>query len=186
MKQSVLMKRIAGCVNLAVSGDLIIYRNCSPKYATEKDLLSGEGSKKVGGRWNPVGIAAVYGCLDLETVLAEFQRRSQYSQIPPYRLLPRTLVSIQAELQCMLPLINGGIRQRIGVSKEKMITSDWMTKSLGYEGSLTQNIGLASYEAGFEAILVPSSSRKQGVNLVIFPDNIRKGSNIDIINVERL
>lgn len=39
------------------------FRSTTPKYATETDLLTGEGSKRYGGRWNPPGIAVIYASL---------------------------------------------------------------------------------------------------------------------------
>lgn len=49
----------------------IVYRSSTPKYATLEDLLSGEGSKREGGRWNPRGIAVVYAALRPEVAMAE-------------------------------------------------------------------------------------------------------------------
>jgi len=38
----------------------IFYRSTTTKYADDTDLITGEGSRLHGGRWNPPGIAAVY------------------------------------------------------------------------------------------------------------------------------
>ena len=31
----------------------VLYRACTPVYANTRDLLSGEGARRIGGRWNP-------------------------------------------------------------------------------------------------------------------------------------
>jgi|GEM_PF-6319824 len=39
----------------------IAYRSARPRYAKQQDILTGAGSKKFGGRWNPrESFAAVY------------------------------------------------------------------------------------------------------------------------------
>jgi RES domain-containing protein len=36
-----------------------VYRASTPRYANEMDLLTGERSRRNGGRCNPIGIAAI-------------------------------------------------------------------------------------------------------------------------------
>jgi len=38
----------------------VVYRWSEPTYATKEDLLTGEGSRRFGGRWNPRSFATVY------------------------------------------------------------------------------------------------------------------------------
>ena len=51
--------------------DSVVYRSSTPQYAKETDLLTGEGSRRFGGRWNPIGTAVVYAALTPETAMAE-------------------------------------------------------------------------------------------------------------------
>jgi RES domain-containing protein len=51
--------------------DITGYRSATPQYAREPDLLTGEGSRLHGGRWNPPGIAAVYASFAPETAMEE-------------------------------------------------------------------------------------------------------------------
>src|ERR1700733_12546350 len=49
-----------------------LYRACDPTYANARDLLTGEGSQKVGGRWNgPKTFAIVYLAQTVEGAIAE-------------------------------------------------------------------------------------------------------------------
>ena len=68
-----------------------------------------------------------------------------------------------------------------------ILNEDWQTIQREGDESWTQAIGRGAYSAGFEGLLVPSARhRPQGVNLVIFPDNLRVGSSIDILGKEDL
>jgi RES domain-containing protein len=67
------------------------YRSTAPKYATETDLRTGEGSRQYGGRWNPIGIAVVYASLTPETAMAEALAQNRYYGLPIEDAMPRTL-----------------------------------------------------------------------------------------------
>lgn len=55
---------------------------------TRRDPLSGEGSYKFGGRWNPRGIfAALYLAVPRSTALLEFQRRAEAASMEPLDML---------------------------------------------------------------------------------------------------
>lgn len=75
-----LMARLARLPTAAFDG--VVYRSSTPRYATEADILTGEGSRRVGGRWNPTGIAAVYASLTSETAMAETLAHNRYYLVP--------------------------------------------------------------------------------------------------------
>ena len=52
-----LLRRMQACRGVLQPWAGVVYRSCTPQYATKDDLLRGTGSRKVGGRWNPTGIA---------------------------------------------------------------------------------------------------------------------------------
>src|SRR5437870_6910515 len=57
---------------LAAPWSGVVYRATSPHYASSRDLVSGEGARLHGGRWNAPGtFAAVYASLDPQTAMAE-------------------------------------------------------------------------------------------------------------------
>jgi hypothetical protein len=45
----------------------------------------------------------------------------------------------------------------------------------------TQAIGAAAFADGLEGLLVPSATRL-GDNLILFPDNLRAGSRIEVVS----
>ena len=64
---------------------MIIYRLATPKYAND---LSGEGASIYGGRWNPVGIKALYASQNISLCILEILARTQKKINPPgYQLV---------------------------------------------------------------------------------------------------
>jgi hypothetical protein len=51
---------------------------------------------------------------------------------------------------------------------------------------ITQQVGAAAAVAGFEGILVRSAADRVGQNLVVFVDNLRSGSRLDVLAPDRL
>ncbi len=160
---------------------MIVYRSATPRYARENDLLTGEGSRKKGGRWNPKGIAAVYASLSMPTALAEALSHIRYYRLPEHKALPRTFVAIQIRLKSALDLTDGRIRQRLRVSQDRMLGEDWRKEMRRGRDSLSQSIGRAVYEAGFEGLLVSSAADPDGQNLVWFPDNLGIRSEVEVM-----
>ena len=77
-----LQNRLARLKSSAVPFEGVVYRSSTPRYATETDLLTGEGSSRIGGRWNPKGIAVVYASLTPETAMAETLAHNRYYGVP--------------------------------------------------------------------------------------------------------
>lgn len=165
----------------------VIVRSTTPKYATETDLVTGEGSRRYGGRWNPIGVAAVYGSLTPETAMAETLAHHRYFQLPVEAAMPRTFVAIEARLRRVLDLTDGAVRQRLRVSERRLTSADWRRDNDAGREALTQAIGYAAFMIGFEAIRAPSAHDKTGTgNLVIFPENLLKSSWLEVRNPDAL
>ena len=49
----------------------VLVRSVGSKYAKQTDFFSGKGAAKTGGRWNRVGLEAVYASLDVMTATKE-------------------------------------------------------------------------------------------------------------------
>jgi len=63
-----------------------------------------------------------------------------------------------------------------------MVSTDWREERANGREALTQAIGRATYEAGYEGLLVPSAAIPNGVNLVVFPENLVGKSILRYIN----
>jgi RES domain-containing protein len=157
----------------------IAYRSASPAYAGGKDLLSGEGVRRHGGRWNAAGaFAAVYASLKPETAIAEALAHFRYYAIPDADAMPRVVVALDASLAALADLTDGRARRVLRVSRRRMRGDGWRRSAGRGRESLTQAIGRAAYEAGLEALLVPSAADRNGANLVVFPARLRPGSRL--------
>lgn len=163
-----------------------VYRSSTPRYANEADLLTGEGSKRNGGRWNPIGIAVVYASLTLETAMAETLAHHRYYGIPLQDAMPRTFVAIRTNFQTVLDLRVGAIRQRLQVSLGRILAVDWRKEARAGREPITQAIGRAAAEVGLEGLIVPSATEAKGHNLLVFPLNLKAGSDLVVLNADSL
>lgn len=83
------------------AGDL--FRSASPRYASKEDIVTGAGSKTVGGRWNPPrSFRAIYTSLDVETAVAESLAHFRYYGYRIAKAMPRILVALETKLQRVL------------------------------------------------------------------------------------
>jgi RES domain-containing protein len=178
---------MARCVDLGSPWSGIIYRFTSLKYATRGDLLSGVGSKKCGGRWNPMrSFRAVYGSATAETALEESFAHHCHYGIPIHSALPRVMVAVRVELSNILDLTAGNVRRHLGISTARMVAEDWQSEQDRGREALTQAIGRMAFEAGLEGLLVPSAAVSNGQSQVLFPDNLAPGSLLKIVNARQL
>ncbi len=163
-----------------------LFRSSTPRYSNESDLLTGEGSRRNGGRWNPIGIGVVYASLTPETAMAETLAHYRHYKIPVEDAMPRTFVALQVRLYAVLDSQLGSVRQRLGVSFDRILTVDWRSEVLAGREPITQTLGWASSGIGREALVVPSAADPQGHNLLVFPPNLRPGSKIRVMHPDRL
>lgn len=181
-----LKERIADLAANATGFRDEIYRSASPRYATSRQLVTGDGAKRFGGRWNPAGVAAVYGSLTPQIALEETLAHARYYGLPINTSMPRIFVAIRIELSQVLDLTLGNYRRTLRISEKRMLECDWRAEcALGRE-PITQQIGRLAAVAGLEAILVRSSADDSGFNLVVFPDNLHKTSRIAVVSPDRL
>lgn len=111
--------------------------------------------------------AALYLSLVPEVTIGEVLRNTpaeRMSQLNMYRL-SEISVKIQTVIDCRA-LIDYGVP----------------FSALVQEGdfTLTQEVALHAFRASAEGILVPSATRL-GDNLVVFPDNLREGSRLEVV-----
>jgi RES domain-containing protein len=161
------------------------YRSSTPEYAKETDLLTGEGARLLGGRWNPIGIAMIYASLTPEIAMAETLAHNRYFGIPIEDAMPRTFVAIEATLSAAIDFRIGSVRRRLRVSLDRLLNVDWRKEIRAGRRPITQLIGEAASEVGVKAMIVPSAATA-GDNLVVFTGNLGSGSTIRILNADQL
>jgi len=161
----------------------VIFRSTSPHHYSHAAILSGEGSAKSGGRWNPIGIKAVYGSLSPETAMAETLQYFRYHRIPIEKAMPRLFVAIKVSVSRSLDLRDSDRLRTLGVSHQDILDTDWRLKISAGEESLTQAIGRAAFSIGIEALLTPAAAERTGTNAVIFPDILQPGSLFEVFSL---
>lgn len=175
-----LTERFTMLASNAIAIDVVGYRSATPKYARESDILSGEGSRLNGGRWNPIGLAAVYASLSPETAMAETLAYYRYYGLPLPQAMPRLFVAVSFHLSAVLDLTDGEVRRRLKISEQAMLTCDWRKEVAAMRNPITQLIGQAAQAAGFEGLQVRSAADSDGLNLIAFPQNLRPASDIHL------
>jgi RES domain-containing protein len=157
----------------------VAYRSVSPEYARSRDLLSGEGTRRHGGRWSlPGRFETVSASLSPETAVAEALARFRYYGIPEADAMPRLLVAIDVEVAALVDLTTGPSRRILRVSRRRMRREPWRRAEEHGREALTQAIGRAAFDTGLEGLLVPSAADRVGENLVLFPGRLRLGSRL--------
>jgi RES domain-containing protein len=176
---------IGRCQPVAFVGKLL--RVTGMDYANRHDILSGDGSLQYGGRYNPKGgFRAIYASLEFDTATAELlaHHRHQGRPDPEAEVFPVAAVSLEVDVDRLLDLTNASTRRTLKV-KLKDLIGDWQkAQDRGGEG-LTQAIGRLALAAGFQGLLVPSTARRGGRNVVLFRELIAQGR-LRIIRKEKL
>ena len=63
---------------------------------------------------------------------------------------------------------------------------DWRKEMAAGEEPVTQRLGRAGHAAGLEGLLVRSAADQSGHNLLIFPDNLRARSTVEVVDAGKL
>lgn len=135
------------------------YRNQAKGF----DPRSGDGARRLGGRFNPPhSFPVLYLCLTRPCVAAELTRQAERQSLSVDSLLPRELWEISADLAKVLDLTSARLLDEIGVHPEDLVRDDHR---------FTQDLGEAAHEHGFQAIRSPSAAGVDEI-LAIFPENL--------------
>ncbi|MFN2385632.1 MAG: RES family NAD+ phosphorylase [Thermoanaerobaculia bacterium] len=172
------LRNAAGAARQSAAGwSGAVYRSATPRYAGSADLLSGFGARKHGGRWNPPGaFSAVYGSSSPETAVAEALATFRHYGIPISDAMPRVVVALEAKLDAVLDLTDPRTRSLLRVSRRALRQEPWRERQAAGGEALTQAIGRAAHEAGFDGLRAPSAPVPSGWNLVVFPQRAKPGA----------
>lgn len=144
----------------------VAYRNQAKGF----DPRSGEGARRLGGRFNPPrSFPVLYLCLTRPCVVAELTRQAERQGLSIEALLPRELFEISADLDKVLDLTDTSIVDGLGIAPLDLAREDHR---------FTQEIGEAAHEHGFQAIRAPSATRVDTV-LAVFPEKLA-GAVLDV------
>ena len=131
-----------------------------------KDVLSGDGARNHGGRWNPPGFSTVYGSTTDTTALEESKANDRYYGVVTKS--PRLLVAVEARLTRVLDLTDPDIRRALELTLTELAAEDWRKLLAAGKESLTQVLGRAVAATGGSGLLARSAAVRRGVNVVFF------------------
>lgn len=135
------------------------YRNQAPGF----DPRSGEGARRLGGRFNPPrSFPVIYLCLTRPCVVAELTTQAARQSIQVDDLLPRELWSVETSLDRVLDLTDAVTLEALGLDIAELVRPDH---------AFTQQIGEAAHERRIEAIKTPSATGVDHV-LAVLPENL--------------
>lgn len=161
-----------------------IFRACDVEWAGRADLLTGLGSYRHGARWNPPGVHGVYGSQDPHTALAELGTTGQRYGIPAEQsmleFMPLVLAGVSARLEVVLDFRKPAVVRAFGSGTiHDLLAVPWRDEMDAGREPLTQALGRALFEAGFQGLLVPSrvppppgGRGAPGLNVVVFRRNV--------------
>lgn len=137
----------------------VAYRNQAKGF----DPRSGDGARRLGGRFNPPqSFPVLYLCTTRPCVAAELTRQAGRQGLDVDALLPRELFEISADLDMVLDLTNATTLDALGIAPPDLIREDHR---------FTQEIGYAAHKHALQAIRSPSATGVGNV-LAIFSEKL--------------
>jgi RES domain-containing protein len=159
--------------------DATAFRAAHPRYAQMPDLVSGVGAMVHGSRWNAPGVLTVlHAAMSPEGALAEVMAGRRKYGLPDKLALPLVLRGIGIRLTRVLDLCDGGVRVSLRMSEDRLVGADWEAENRAGREAVTQAVGRAAAEAGFEGLVVPSAADPGARNVVVFVDRLEGGSRV--------
>jgi RES domain-containing protein len=163
----------------------VSFRSVELEHARPDKILSGEGSRRFGGRWNAPGtFSVIYSSTKPGTAVEEaFQLAADY-ELSPDDLKPRVTCGIECDLARVIDLTQKNLPSWLKPTK-------WMQEDFlrindsGFE-TLCQAFGRAARNSMISAILCPSARVESAVNLVVFCDRLRRDETMRLLGEEEL
>ena len=128
----------------------LVYRAHNPRWAFAPD--SGQGASAVGGRFNPVGMPALYTALRFETAWLEAQ------QAFPFKAQPMTLCAYEVDCEDVLDLTDTAALAAHRITPADL-ACPWKDLSTRGIKSPSWEIAERLSEAGTAGVIVPSFAK---------------------------
>lgn len=154
-----------------IEGDY--YRFVSPCWACEP--VSGEGAAKTGNRFNEKGVPTLYLSKQVDTAWEEYSAKGlRPATLVVYHIKARGLVDLSDRDSCLALNFNPGD-----------LLSEWEDISRREGDCPTWRLARRLVAEGRPGLLVPSSERDNGLNLVLWLDNCRDRVAITVYDPDR-
>jgi RES domain-containing protein len=154
-----------------------LYRALNPVYA--KEPLAGEGARRFGGRFNPLGVPALYCSLSILTSVREANQVGT--------LQPTTLVSYEANIEGIFDCADLAALAVEGLHLADLSASTWRDEMKATGEAKTQTFARRLIAKGYNGLLVQSfaaGASPTDLNLVLWRWNVKPTAQITLIDDE--
>ena len=154
-----------------------LYRALNPIYAREP--MSGKGAALHGGRFNPRGMPALYGSLEVTTAIKEANQAGT--------LQPTTLVSYEADIETVFDSRDEAALEPFGMSAAGLADPSWRDQMKIHGKARTQLFAETLVRQGYHGLLVRSyapGASDDDLNLVLWRWGSAAPFRLDLIDDE--
>jgi RES domain-containing protein len=95
-------------------------------------------------------------------------------------------IGMHWELQRVVDLTVPATLRALRVSRNDILTCDWVAEQTAGREALTQAIARAAFEHLAEGLAVPSARHRGGINIVYYPTHRQSGTVIQVLNLAGL
>jgi RES domain-containing protein len=167
--------------------DAELYRVAGPRHTTPAEIVSEIGAFLAGGRWNPSGeMKVVYLSQEPETALKESLEHFRYHGLPISSALPKVTVAVRAALDKTLDLTDLDTSDTLPISIAELLAEDWRAMMAKNTEPASQAVGWAAFATGIQGLKVPSKPDRNGVNILVFPENLTSECRLEVMNASEL
>lgn len=122
----------------------------------------------------------VHGASSEGIALKESRRTFEYFGIKRPRNYPRVSVEMEASFSHLANLTQ--IESVLDwPSLNDLLEEDWQKINAGGFENLSQALGRALWQSGFEGLIAPSARDRRGRTIIWFPAGLKSGSSISIV-----
>lgn len=167
------IRRLVTC-GAALPLRMVAYRYARKRHATARQLMSGVGSWRGGGRWNaPGAFHAVYLSSHHELAHREYFERYRVTSLGAFEGMPFEGHAIDLNLGAVLDLRDEAVLETLDVSSRALVDDDWKASADQGGLSLCQAIGAGALACGLQGLIVPSARavRPDEFNIVLIAEN---------------
>ncbi len=162
------------------------YRCVGLEWARPEYLISGEGTRRHGGRWMQPNYCKVVHVASTEAIaLKESRRVFNYYGIRKPGNNPRVSVELNVRLKHLIDLTKlASVTDSPSIVE--MLKEDWEKLNASGVETIAQAFGRAIHSLNYEGLIAPSSLDARGRNLIWFPTQLLSDSRIEIVGQEEL
>ncbi len=141
---------------------MVVFRLQKAEYAqTRKDILSGEGARRFGGRWNTVGVSLVYTSATPELAHSEFMIHQRF--LPPPSC---NLVMLQIPDENITKIDTGSLPEGWRSYQNYGITQKTTKNWLNQQSSLVLQVPSAIVPMSYNYLINPLHPDLENVNII--------------------